>query len=206
MAAVDIRALPKLEGTVHVNMALIIKFMPNYFFNPGQFAEVPERTDAVNDDFLFQQGPTKGLGSIQFHDYGLAYDSVDLPNIKVFKEQIETFKEFMTNATPDGDQAKDVDFLLIVGELFTLVAYGQLIIENAAIKGLDEDILDRIFDVIVRDFSKFALQLYSKPNSTELQMEICLRMIKKPVVDPDRFNRVWEKYIIAKKNIYEMNA
>ena len=35
MAARDIRALPKLEGTVHVNMALIIKFMANYFFNPG---------------------------------------------------------------------------------------------------------------------------------------------------------------------------
>ena len=27
----DIRAFPKLEGTVHVNMALIIKFMKNSF-------------------------------------------------------------------------------------------------------------------------------------------------------------------------------
>ena len=26
--------LPKLEGTVHVNIALIVKFMPNYFFAP----------------------------------------------------------------------------------------------------------------------------------------------------------------------------
>ncbi len=33
-AARDIRALPKLEGTVHVNMALIIKFMANYFYFP----------------------------------------------------------------------------------------------------------------------------------------------------------------------------
>jgi len=32
MAARDIRALPKLEGTVHVNIALINKFIPNYFF------------------------------------------------------------------------------------------------------------------------------------------------------------------------------
>ena len=42
MAARDIRALPKLEGTVHVNMALIIKFMPNYFFNPGEFPAVAQ--------------------------------------------------------------------------------------------------------------------------------------------------------------------
>jgi len=39
MAARDIRALPRLEGTVHVNIALIVKFMTNYFFNPGQFPE-----------------------------------------------------------------------------------------------------------------------------------------------------------------------
>src|SRR6185369_6929421 len=38
-AAVDIRGLPKLEGTVHVNIALIVKFMPNFFFAP---AECPE--------------------------------------------------------------------------------------------------------------------------------------------------------------------
>ncbi len=205
VAAVDIRALPKLEGTVHVNMALIIKFMFNYFFNPGEFPEVPERVDAVNDDFLFAQGATKGLGKIQFHDFNKAYNSVDLPNINIFKQQIEIFKEFMTQATPDEAQQKDIDFLLIVGELFTLVAYGQLIIENAAIKKLDDDILDRIFDVMIRDFSKFALQLYSKPSSSEKQMEICQKMIKKPAVNPDQFERIWEKYIISQKDLYEMN-
>src|SRR5512145_1739882 len=36
-AARDIRALPKLEGTVHVNIALIVKFMQNYFFNPAEY-------------------------------------------------------------------------------------------------------------------------------------------------------------------------
>ena len=40
MAARDIRALPRLEGTVHVNIALIVKFMENYFFNPGKFPEI----------------------------------------------------------------------------------------------------------------------------------------------------------------------
>lgn len=57
MAARDIRALPKLEGTVHVNIALIVKFMANYFFNPADYPEAPRRDDAGNDDFLFNQGP-----------------------------------------------------------------------------------------------------------------------------------------------------
>ena len=39
-AARDIRGLPKLEGTVHVNIALILKFMPNYLFNPAEFEPV----------------------------------------------------------------------------------------------------------------------------------------------------------------------
>jgi acyl-CoA dehydrogenase len=205
MAARDIRALPKLEGTVHVNMALIIKFMANYFFNPGKFPEIPKRDDPINDDFLFNQGATRGLGKIQFHDSALAYSSLNLPNLNIFKEQIEMLKKLLLTATPDKEQAQDIDFLLNLGELFTLVAYGQLLIEKAQIEVVEDDIMDQIFDFMVRDFSKFALQLYSKTGSTEQQMELCLKMIKKPVNDLERFNRVWEKHIAVLDGAYEMN-
>jgi acyl-CoA dehydrogenase len=49
------------------------------------------------------------------------------------------------------------------------------------------------------------LQLYSKTGSTEQQMKLCLEMIKKPVKDPERFNRVWEKHITGLDGAYEMN-
>jgi acyl-CoA dehydrogenase len=205
MAARDIRALPKLEGTVHVNMALIIKFMANYFFNPGEFPEILKRDDPANDDFLFNQGATRGLGKIQFHDSALAYNSLNLPNLNIFKEQIEVLKEFLLTATPSKEQARDIDFLLNLGELFTLVAYGQLLIEKAKIEVVEDDIMDQIFDFMIRDFSKFALQLYSKTGSTEQQMKLCLKMIKKPVTDLARFNRVWEKHIAVLDGAYEMN-
>ncbi len=205
MAVKDIRALPKLEGTVHVNMALIIKFMANYFFNPGKFPEIPKRDDPKNDDFLFNQGPTKGLGKIQFHDYNLAYNNVELANVNIFKEQIELLKEFLMRATPSAEQAKNIDFLLSLGELFTLVAYGQLLLEKYKMEKLEEDLMEQIFDFMVRDFSKFALQIYSKPDSTDLQMELCMKMIKRPVVDPVRFQRFWENHVFALKDTYEMN-
>ncbi|MBW2704711.1 MAG: acyl-CoA dehydrogenase [Deltaproteobacteria bacterium] len=205
MAASDIRALPKLEGTVHVNMALIVKFMANYFFNPGEFPEIGRVDAAVHDEFLFNQGPTKGLGKIQFHDYHIAYDSLDLPNIGVFKEQIALLEELLMTASPNKDQVKDIDFLLNLGELFTLVAYGQLLIEKTRIDAVDDDLMDQIFDFMVRDFSKFALQLYSKTSSTPKQMEICLKIIKKPVVNPERFNRIWEKHVHSLKETYTMN-
>lgn len=204
MAARDIRALPKLEGTVHVNMALVVKFIPKFFFDPAEFPEVSKRNDAANDDFLFNQGPAKGLGDIRFHDYHIAYNSVDLPNVNVFKEQIEVFKEFISKTPPSPEQAKDIDFLFTLGELFTLIVYGQLIIENAKIYNIEDDLLDQIFDFMVRDFSHFALQLYSKPSTTSKQMEYCTKMIKKPVADEERFKRVLEK-VYALKDLYEMN-
>ena len=205
MAARDIRALPKLEGTVHINMALAIKFMKNYFFKPGEFPEIPEIKEPRHDAFLFDQGPTKGLGKIRFHDYRKIYDRVDLPNVHIFKKQIQTFRHLLMVARPNKEQIQDIDFLLIVGELFTLVVYGQLILENASVHSVEDDVLDQIFDVLVRDFSKFALQLYSKTSSTAMQRLFCRRMIRKSIVDQARFERVWEEQVYALKGTYQMN-
>ncbi|MGA6926565.1 MAG: acyl-CoA dehydrogenase family protein [Desulfosarcina sp.] len=205
MAAHDIRALPKLEGTVHVNMALIIKFMANYFFNPAEYPEIALQNGTQDDRFLFNQGPTRGLGKIRFHDFNIAYNSIDLPNLTVFKEQIHVLQALLTTAPPETDQQADIDFQLILGELFTLVAYGQLIIENAKIYKIEDDLIDRIFDFMVRDFSKFALQLYSKTSSTDDQMEICLKMIKKPARNARRFDRIWSNYVEPLNSAYAMN-
>ena len=205
MAARDIRALPKLEGTVHVNMALIIKFISNYFFNPGSFPEIGLRNGTEDDDFLFRQGPTKGLGRIQFHDFAAAYESVNLPNVALFREQVEVFKTFLTQATPSEDQAKDLDFLLTLGELFTLVPYGQLILENKKILGVEDDVVDQIFDVMVRDFSRYALELHLKASSTDQQMDLCRKMIRRPVVDTARFERVLGEHVYSLKGAYKQS-
>jgi acyl-CoA dehydrogenase len=204
-AATDIRGLPKLEGTVHVNIALIVKFMPNYFFAPAAYPEVPRRDDATNDDFLFQQGPTKGLSAIRFHDYQAVFERWDLTNVNVFKEQVAVFRELLANTPPNESQMKDIDFLLAGGELFALVVYAQLILENAAIYRIEDALVDQIFDFMVRDFSKFALDLYGKPSSTPRQMEYCMQMIRKPVKDEQAYNRVWNEHVLALKGAYQMN-
>lgn len=204
VAARDIRALPKLEGTVHVNMALIIKFMANYFFKHAEFPEIGKQMEVRNDDFLFDQGSTKGLSKIRFHDYSKVYNSVNLDNIKIFKKQIRMFKLMLMAARPTKDQAKDIDFLLIMGEMFTLIVYGQLIIENAKIYKIEDDLLDQIFDFIVRDFSKFSLQLYSKPQATGLQRWFSKRMLKKPKVNKPRFEKLWKDNVFKLKDLYEM--
>ncbi len=204
MAARDIRALPKLEGTVHVNISLIVKFMVNYFFDPVEVPAVPRRDDAANDDFLFDQGPTGGLGKVRFGDWQAAFSGVDLPNVVVFREQAEVFAHLLAEAPPGDEQSRDVDFLLAVGEIFTLVVYAQLVLENAAIYGIEDSLVDQIFDVFVRDVSRFAVQLHGKPSSTQAQQDLCLAMIAKPVVDAERYEQVWREHVLALADAYEM--
>ena len=80
-----------------------------------------------------------------------------------------------------------------MGHLFTLVVYGQLILEQAEILGLEADLVDQIFDVQVRDFSAYAVALHGKSSSTAAQQEWALGAVRKPVTDADRFERVWQQ-------------
>jgi acyl-CoA dehydrogenase len=178
--------------------------MPNFFFAPGEFPPVATQRQAANDDFLFNQGSTKGLGQIQFHAYQEAFAGIDLPNVRLFAEQAEIFRELLASDPPGPDQMKDVAFLLAGGEIFALVVYAQLILENARIYEIGDDLLDQIFDFMVRDMSKFALQLYSQPSSTEKQMACCQRMIRKAVHRPARYERVWTEQVAPLSGAYEM--
>ncbi|MDP7417466.1 MAG: acyl-CoA dehydrogenase, partial [Desulfobacterales bacterium] len=87
-----------------------------------------------------------------------------------------------------------------------LVVYGQLIIEKFKMDDLDLDLLDQIFDFMVRDFSKYALVLYSKTSSTAPQKFFCKRMLRRPITATDRFKRVVEKHVFSLSDTYEMNA
>jgi acyl-CoA dehydrogenase len=192
MAARDIRALPKLEGTVHVNMALVLKFMANYLFNPTEYAPVPPRRDPADDEFLFHQGPARGLGRVRFHDWRATYaEFAGVPNVARFVEQAEGLCALLSTGPPAEDQQRDLDFMLTLGELFTLIVYGQLILEQAAPAEVEPEVIDQIFDVLVRDFSGYAVALHGRRSSTEPQQAWALDHVRKPVTDDDRAARVW---------------
>jgi acyl-CoA dehydrogenase len=204
IAAVEIRSLPKLEGTAHVNMALIVKFMKNYLFAPAEFPEIPQRGDSADDTFLFHQGPTKGLGKIRFHDYNETYARFDLPNIDVFKQQIEGFRKLLAAAGPDESQQRDIDYLLALGELFTLIVYGHLMLEKALMDDTGSELLNQVFDVFVRDFSVYATQLHGKPSNSDAQRALIRELIQAPVADPEQFDRVWREQVYALNGQYAL--
>ncbi|MEU4217284.1 acyl-CoA dehydrogenase family protein [Actinoplanes sp. NPDC026623] len=203
-AAKDIRGLPKLEGTVHVNLALILKFMPSYLFDPAEFAPVPPRYDAADDEFLFRQGPARGLSAIRFHDWRIAYDAhADLPNVARFREQADGLCGLLRDDAPDEAQQGDLDFLLAIGQLFALVVYGQLILEQAELNGLDRHLLDEIFAILVQDFSAYAIELHGKAATTARQAEWALAHVRRPAADATRAAALWEQ-VVALCGAYEM--
>ncbi|KXO99866.1 Acyl-CoA dehydrogenase, short-chain specific (plasmid) [Tsukamurella tyrosinosolvens] len=196
--------MPRLEGTVHVNVAQILKYMPNYLLNPAEYPGIGTRLDPADDAFFFAQGPLGGASKVPFADWTTAYEAAaDEPNVAIFYEQAKALREFLLTAAPDKEQAEDLDFVLNVGHLFSLVVYGQLILEQAALTGLDRSLLSRIFDLQIRDFSAYAVGLYGKPGATPAQQQWALDAVRRPVADPATFDRVWEQ-VAAYDGAYEM--
>ena len=213
-----IRALPKLEGTVAVNVALVLKFLPQYLrAASGQGPELPQIgvvEDASDDAYLFTQGPAAGLGKIGFHDPTPAFARfAHLPNVPVFIDQMKAFAELVTTAPPTEDQAKDLDYLQSLGQLFTQIVYAQLVCEAAALaldaggsragsvgdfSDLGEDHINRIFAVFVQDSSEWALELAGRASTTEAQRAAALKVIAAPTVDP-----TYEKDFVAEVLSYD---
>ncbi|OBH90217.1 acyl-CoA dehydrogenase family protein [Mycobacterium scrofulaceum] len=202
----EIGLLPRLEGTVHINIGLLAKFMPNYLFAPnGELPIIGRRVDAADDAFLFAQGPTGGLGKVRFHDWRAPFDAfAHLPNVALLRKQIDVLADMLASATPDAAQQRDVDFAFAVGQLFATVPYAQLILEEAALSDVDETLIDGIFAVLVRDFNGYAVELSDKPATTDDQARFATRMIRRPAHDPARYAQIWKEYILPLNGAYQM--
>lgn len=202
-----IRTLPKLEGTVHVNLALVLKFLPAYAAaaagGAAEYPEIPVRLDPSDDAFLFRQGAASGLSKIRFTDWRPAFGRfAHLPNVRVFLGQVEAFGRLMAEHGPDAEQAKDLDYLLSLGQIFTSIVYAQLTAEAAGLaldhapngtrvgtsaeaSGLTEQHLDRMFAVFVQDVATYAVALHGQASASEAQRSAARTLIAGPVLDTE---------------------
>jgi len=202
----EIGLLPRLEGTVHINIGLLGKFMPNFLFAPNsELPVIGRRDDAADDSFLFDQGPTGGLGKVRFHEWRALFDNfAHLPNVAVLREQVEVLTEMLASATPDAAQQKDVDFAFAVGQLFATVPYAGLILEETLLSGVDEALVDGIFGVLVRDFNSYAVELGDKASTSDEQARFAMRMIRRPVHDTLRDDQIWKEHVLPLNGAYQM--
>ncbi|HBS04010.1 MAG TPA: acyl-CoA dehydrogenase [Leptospiraceae bacterium] len=208
----DIRMLPKLEGTVHVNMMLAVRFMNSFLFDERPVSEVEASEKPHEENFLFNQGATtKGLDEIPFGPWKPKFQTASAkkaPNVAVLMEQIETFIKFLKDTPPSAEQGKDIDWMLAVGEIFSIISYSSLILEQAEIGGpyakdVNADVLDQIFSVFVRDISGHAVELFEKSSTSEQQQKACMAMVKRPAHDQKREERVFSN-VMSLKEAYRM--
>jgi acyl-CoA dehydrogenase len=202
----EIGLLPRLEGTVHINIGLLGKFMPNFLFAPNsELPVIGRRDDAADDSFLFDQGPTGGLGKVRFHEWRALFDNfAHLPNVAVLREQVEVLTEMLASATPDAAQQKDVDFAFAVGQLFATVPYAGLILEETLLSGVDEALVDGLVGVLVRDFNSYAVELGDKASTSDEQARFAMRMIRRPVHDTLRDDQIWKEHVLPLNGAYQM--
>ncbi len=185
----------RLEGTAHVNMALVMKFMQNYFFTEKEYPEYGIVSQPKNDGNIFAQ-TMGGLSKIEFPDYGRAYEGVELPNVTLFKEQVDLFRGLLMEGAPDISLLKNMDYMLNWGEIFCNVVYAQLILEAAKLHDVEDELVDQIFAHFIRDTSKFALAQVSGQTNSEIQSEYFWKIINVlPVVDKEKELTFWKEYV-----------
>ncbi len=199
----DAGMMPRLEGTTHVNMALVNKFFQPYFFNPVDFPVIPKRNDMANDDYVYKQ-KAGGLKQVRFGDYRLCYEGMNQKNVLRFREQVELLKEFLAKNTPTTEQAANVDYMIALGELLAAAGYAQLTLENIKIYNIEDAIVEEIFAFMIRDFAAYALMFRSNFVQSEEQLATISKMIIDPIQDQGRFEKVWAEKVLSLKDAYVM--
>ena len=107
------------------------------------------------------------------------------------------------NAGPSEKQLKNADWMISAGEIFTLIPYAQLILENAKLYKINDDLLNEIACFLVKDFSSFAYNMILEHDLTEEQDRIFHKMMKKPDSDRSSFESLWKNEVFALKDIYK---
>ena len=55
------------------------------------------------------------------------------------------------------------------------------------------DVVDLVFETLIRDFSTTSLDLLGKASSTDAQQAWVLEHVRKPVIDTERDDRIYER-------------
>ncbi|WOO88080.1 acyl-CoA dehydrogenase [Mollicutes bacterium LVI A0039] len=195
----------RLEGTAHVNMGLVIKFMQNYFYNNIDYPKYGIVDDIKDDKNIFDQR-LGGFSKVQFPNYLDSFDGYDSENIKRFIAITELFKEFITKCPPTEAQAKNMDYMLHIGEIFTSIVYAQLIVEGAELNDVDDLLVDQIIKYFILDINKYALTQLNTQDCSEEGRAILGKIAQSgPEVNKEIDEYFWKEFVQVNDGAYVMN-
>jgi acyl-CoA dehydrogenase len=181
---------PAIEPRFHLH-----KFMANYMLRPTLLPEVPVRA-AGEDVFVIRSSRPASYRELRVHDWRAAYgDVAEVANVSLLAQQAEGLCELLEHAPLSAVQQQDLDFLEALRRMFTVVVYGQLVLEQARTIALHEAVLDQIFEALVADFSGYAVALQSQPLADAKQRQLSLAQVRRPHSVASRRAAVWEEVL-----------
>ena len=163
IAKTCIDGLPKLEGTVHVNRALTLKFLPQLPVRERGRAERPAGPQRRGRRCLpVRPGPDPRPREDRVPRLA-ARSSTSSPRCptspcSASRQTRSSRCSRRLRSTPE-QMSGDLDFQQSLSQLFTLIPYAQLILEQAQLDDIPQDIVDLVFETLVRDFSATAIEL-----------------------------------------------
>ncbi|CAN5345507.1 acyl-CoA dehydrogenase family protein [soil metagenome] len=189
MALRDIRLLPVLEGSSHINFALAGQFRQAYFDGSDAHAKSPATcngepcADEVSYLFTAQSAPPK---SVKFADPSRAYQSLShIASAKRFAEQFDAFQLFARSLDETSPATgEDTETAIALGKCVSTVAFAQLVAEHGQLLHAPDPIVSLIFHQLIEDFSIEALRLAGASGLSDPQRESLMGVIVRSSIDP----------------------
>lgn len=189
MALRDIRLLPVLEGSSHINFALAGQFMQAYI-NGSDANETPPRSwngdDGLAENaYLFsaRSAPPK---SVVFADPSRAYESLKhIPCVQTLVEQFGAFRSFARSfeSTSAAARSDDTETAIALGKCVSIFAFAQLVAEHVSLLRAPDPIVSLMFGQLVEDVSVQALQLAAVSGISDLHRIALMQLIARSSVN-----------------------
>ena len=181
----DIQLIPGLEGSTHLNLALAAQFMDRYFSKPNPAMRPPEsliaQTTTRQENEYLMEARGNGINTIEFPHFLDAYKPLkNLRNVRTFARQANAFRLFIRSIASRLKRSEDAQATQAIGQCIAIVAYGQLIAENATYSNAPAPLVSAIFHLLVNDFSVAALTLASLPTLRSMDKLLIRRLIVVP--------------------------
>jgi acyl-CoA dehydrogenase len=172
MALRDAPLIPSLEGSMHINLGLAVQFLSRYFNRPdstmGQPPSLVLGETASRENPYLMAARTGATHAIGFRSFREAYDALGaLPAVAAFVRQVELFKTFIDRAGESKADLSSMQLQMALGKCFCVIAYGQLVAENATRLKLPDEMTAVIFSLLVGDLSALSLQFAVIPDLSE---------------------------------------
>jgi acyl-CoA dehydrogenase len=160
----DAQLIPGLEGSTHINFGLTAQFLDTYFAVPG--SEVSSPLSLMLGKAVPEENPywiqtrDRNAKTVGFAHFVNAYEHLcAIPNVRLFMEQVQAFRQFVTESGTAMSPPLDGGFLIAIGKCLSTCAYAQLIAENCMAAEVEPVLVTFIFHGLIEDFGAEALKL-----------------------------------------------